>query len=60
MKRLQTKFHAGTMSHSKVSKSRKSQNLSSQKKSIPQANNFFRVQSTRLANPFEPLNSSLA
>jgi len=26
----------------------------------PQPKNFFRVQSTRLANPFEPLNSSLA
>jgi len=32
----------------------------SQKKPIPQAKNFFQVQSTRLANPFEPLNSSLA
>ena len=26
----------------------------------PQPKNFFRVQSTRLADPFEPLNSSLA
>jgi len=26
----------------------------------PPSKNFFRVQSTRLANPFEPLNSSLA
>jgi len=26
----------------------------------PQAKFFFRVQSTRLADPFEPLNSSLA
>jgi len=26
----------------------------------PQAKFFFRVQSTRLANPFEPLNSFLA
>jgi len=26
----------------------------------PQPQNFFRVQSTRLADPFEPLNSSLA
>jgi len=26
----------------------------------PQTKNFFRVQSTRLANPFEPLNISLA
>jgi len=25
----------------------------------PQTKKFFRVQSTRLANPFEPLNSSL-
>jgi len=32
----------------------------SQKKRTPQATNFFRVQSTRLADPFEPLNSSLA
>jgi len=32
----------------------------SQKNCIPQAKNFFRVQSTRLANRFEPLNSSLA
>ena len=30
------------------------------KNSHPQAKNFFRVQSTRLADPFEPLNSSLA
>jgi len=26
----------------------------------PQPKNFFRLQSTRLADPFEPLNSSLA
>jgi len=26
----------------------------------PQAKNFFRVQSTRLVDPFEPFNSSLA
>jgi len=26
----------------------------------PPGKNFFRVQSTRLADPFEPLNSSLA
>ena len=26
----------------------------------PPTKNFFRVQSTRLADPFEPLNSSLA
>jgi len=26
----------------------------------PQAKDFFQVQSTRLADPFEPLNSSLA
>jgi len=30
------------------------------KKPHPQAKIFFRVQSTRLADPFEPLNSSLA
>jgi len=32
----------------------------SQKIRTSQPKNFFRVQSTRLANPFEPLNSSLA
>ena len=32
----------------------------SQKTRTPQPKNFFRVQSTRLADPFEPLNSSLA
>jgi len=32
----------------------------SQKIRIPQPKNFFRGQSTRLADPFEPLNSSLA
>jgi len=32
----------------------------SQKTRNPQAKNFFRLQSTRLADPFEPLNSSLA
>jgi len=32
----------------------------SQKICTSQPKNFFRVQSTRLANPFEPLNSSLA
>ena len=30
------------------------------KKTAPPSKNFFRVQSTRLADPFEPLNSSLA
>jgi len=30
------------------------------KKPHPQAKNFFRVQSTRLADPFEPLNISSA
>jgi len=30
------------------------------KKRIPQAKNFFRLQSTRLADPFELLNSFLA
>jgi len=32
----------------------------SQKICTPQTKNFFRVQSTRLANPFEPLNNFLA
>ena len=32
----------------------------SQKIRPPQPKNFFRVQSTRLADPFEPLKSSLA
>jgi len=32
----------------------------SQKIRTPEPKNFFRVQSTRLADPFEPLNSSLA
>jgi len=32
----------------------------SEKTRIPKQKNFFRVQSTRLADPFEPLNSSLA
>jgi len=32
----------------------------SQKICTPNQNNFFRVQSSRLADPFEPLNSSLA
>jgi len=32
----------------------------SQKTRTPQAKIFYRVQSTRLADPFEPLNSSLA
>ena len=32
----------------------------SQKICNPQPKNFFQVQSTRLADPFEPLNSSLA
>jgi len=32
----------------------------SQKIRIPNPKKFFRVQSTRLADPFEPLNSSLA
>jgi len=32
----------------------------SQKSATPNQNNFFQVQSTRLANPFEPLNSSIA
>jgi len=32
----------------------------SQKTCNPQAKKFFRVQSTRLADPFEPLNSSPA
>jgi len=32
----------------------------SQKICNPQPKNFFRVQSRRLADPFEPLNSSLA
>jgi len=30
------------------------------KSALPNQKNFFRVQSTRLADPFEPLNSSLA
>jgi len=30
------------------------------KKRTPQAKNLYRVQSTSLADPFEPLNSSLA
>jgi len=34
--------------------------MSLTKKPHPQAKNFFQVQSTRLADPFEPLNSSLA
>jgi len=34
--------------------------MSLTKKRTPQAKKFFRVQSTRLADPFETLNSSLA
>jgi len=34
--------------------------MSLTKTRTPQAKNFFQVQSTRLADPFEPLNSSLA
>jgi len=34
--------------------------MSSQKIRTPQPKNFFRVQSARLADPFEPLNSSSA
>jgi len=34
--------------------------MSVTKNPLPLTKNFFRVQSTRLADPFEPLNSSLA
>jgi len=34
--------------------------MSLTKKPHPPGKNFFQVQSTRLADPFEPLNSSLA
>jgi len=43
-----------------VAKKFSTYDVTQKKPATPKQKNFFRVQSTRLADPFEPLNSSLA